>query len=122
MKTILLSFVAALLVATTASKNVLGDRAPAPVTSDDCDCQCDGTTYLDEDDIVQGNCRSADNTGRKWCYISDDHKTTEACKDGFGYDSRYNMSKSYAACSSPDPYSTQCYAAYESAIGNSTDY
>ena len=53
------------------------------------------------------------NTGRKWCYISDDYKTNEACKDDIGYDRRYNMSKSYAACSSPDPYSTECFLTYD---------
>eukprot|EP00092_Neocalanus_flemingeri_P078711 GFUD01097957.1.p1 GENE.GFUD01097957.1~~GFUD01097957.1.p1 ORF type:complete len:121 (+),score=36.05 GFUD01097957.1:42-365(+) len=86
----------------------LGDRAPAPVTSDSCECQCDGTTYLDVSDTVQGNCRSADISGRKWCYISPEERTKEACRDSFDYDSRYNMSRSYAACSSPGPYSEEC--------------
>ena len=35
------------------SLSALIDRAPAPTTSDDCACQCDGTTYLDQDDIIQ---------------------------------------------------------------------
>ena len=112
MNTILLPLFAAVLVATTMS-NLVPDRAPAPNTSDDCDCQCDGTTYLDEYDTVQGNCRSADISGRKWCYISPDQTTMDACKDSFDYDSRYIMSKSYAACSSPDPYSDECYYVYD---------
>ena len=37
----------------------------------------------------------------------------DACKDSFGYDSRYNMSRSYAACSSPDPSSELCNFASE---------
>ena len=110
MKTILLPILVALLVATTMSKVPV--RAPAPTTSDDCDCQCDGTTHLDEYDTVHGNCKSADTTGRKWCYISQDQKTLDACKDGFGYDSRYNKSKSYAACSSPDRDSDECDFTY----------
>ena len=109
---ILLPLLAAVLVATTMSKD-LGVRAPAPTTSADCSCQCDGTTYLDEYNTVQGNCKSADTTARKWCYISQDQKTMDACKDAFGYDSRYNMSKSYNACSSPDPNSDECYYAYD---------
>ena len=107
MKTILLPILAAVLVATTMSKD-LGVRAPAPVTSDNCNCQCDGTTYLDEYDTIQGNCKSTDTTDRKWCYISPDQKTMDACKDDFGYDDRYNMSKSYHACSTPDLYSEEC--------------
>eukprot|EP00092_Neocalanus_flemingeri_P005157 GFUD01005546.1.p1 GENE.GFUD01005546.1~~GFUD01005546.1.p1 ORF type:complete len:115 (-),score=27.87 GFUD01005546.1:203-547(-) len=101
MTNILFPILAAVLIATTMSKNLVPGRAPAPVTFDDCDCQCDGTTYLDEYDSVQGNCRSADSSGRKWCYIRPDQRTTEACKDGFDYDSRYGMFKSYKACSSP---------------------
>ena len=31
-----------------------------------------------------------------------------ACKDTFGPDARYNMSKSYTACSSPATDSEQC--------------
>jgi hypothetical protein len=111
-KSILLPLIASVLVATTMSKNLVTPRAPAEVTYDDCDCQCDGTTYLDENHTVQGNCRSADISGRKWCYIKPD-QTVDACKDAFDYDSRYNMFKSYAACSSPDPNSEKCFFTYE---------
>ena len=73
---------------------------PSPLASkSSCDCQCEGgATYLGEDDTVQGNCGSADTSGRRWCYISPDQRTREACKDGFGFDMRYNMFKSNAAC------------------------
>ena len=107
MKMTVLTILACTLV--NLSMSSLVTRAPAPTTSDDCACQCDGTTYLDEDHVVQGNCKSADTTGRKWCYISNDQGT---CKDYFGYDSRYNMYKSYAACSSPDPASEECSFVY----------
>ena len=103
-----LIIVTTLLVASILSKTLVHVRAPAPVTLGLCDCQCDGTTYLDGDDKVQGNCRSADTTWRKWCYISQDNLTMSACKDTFGHDDRYNMSKSYAACSSPPIDSEQC--------------
>eukprot|EP00092_Neocalanus_flemingeri_P107792 GFUD01138359.1.p1 GENE.GFUD01138359.1~~GFUD01138359.1.p1 ORF type:complete len:115 (+),score=33.26 GFUD01138359.1:49-393(+) len=106
MKAILFLLLAVVLIATTMSKDLV--RAPAAVTPDNCDCQCDGTTYLDQHDTVQGNCQSADTSGRKWCYISPDQKTKEACKDGFDYDSRYNLFKSYAACSSPDSSIDKC--------------
>ena len=109
MNTSIIPLLACVLMGSTISNLV---RAPAPTTSDDCDCQCEGTTYLDEDGLVQGNCRAADSSGRKWCYVSEDISTKQACKDSFGYDSRYNMSKSYAACSSPDPATEQCDFAY----------
>ena len=105
MNSILLPLLVVVLVATTMSKD-LGVRAPSADLN--CDCQCDGTTYLDEYDTIQGNCKSTDSTDRKWCYISQDQKTMDACKDDFGYDSRYNMSKSYHACSTPDLYSEEC--------------
>ena len=75
-------------------------RAPAPTTPDDCGCQCGCTTYI------------ADSSGIKWCFITPDH-TVDACGDAFDYDSRYNLFKSYAACSSPDPYSEECVFAQE---------
>ena len=106
MKTAVLTILACTLV--NLSMSSLVTRAPAPTTSDNCGCQCDGTTYLDEEHTVQGNCKSADTTGRRWCYISNDQGTKEACKDYFGYDSRYNLFRSYAACSSPDPASEEC--------------
>merc|ERR1711971_169956 len=107
MKKMLLPLLAACVLVAPTQSNLV--RAPAPTTSDDCGWQCDGTTYLDEDHTVQGNCRSADSSGRKWCFIRPD-QTVDACGDAFGYDSRYNFFKSYAACSSPDPYSVVIFA------------
>ena len=108
------SLVLPLIVACVLVGSAIGNlvRAPAPTTPADCGCQCDGTTYLDEDHTVQGNCRAADSSGRKWCFITPDH-TVDACGDAFDYDSRYNLFKSYAACSSPDPYSEECVFAQE---------
>ena len=110
MKTTIMIILACTLV--NLSMSSLVTRAPAPTTPDNCGCQCDGTTYLDEELTVQGNCKSADTTGRRWCYISNDQGTKEACKDYFGYDSRYNLFRSYAACSSPDPASEECSFVY----------
>ena len=106
MKTILLPFLVAILVSRTSGQVPV--RAPAPVTLESCDCQCEGTTYLAEDDTVQGNCRSADTSGRRWCYISPDQRTREACKDGFDFDMRYNMFKSYAACATDRCFIIHC--------------
>ena len=101
-------FITSVLVLESMSKTLVPDRAPASVTLDMCDCQCDGTTYLGPDDMVHGNCRSADSTGRRWCYVSQDTLTMHACKDTFGHDERYDMSKSYAACATPDPHTEEC--------------
>ena len=89
--------------------SLIPDRAPAPVSPSDCLCQCDGTTFLDSEGNLQGNCKTADYTNRKWCYINSDKETMEACGDAFDYDTRYQKFKSYAACASPDPYSEECY-------------
>ena len=110
MNRMLIPLIAACVLVSMTMGNLV--RAPAPTTSDDCGCQCDGTTFLDEDHTVQGNCRAADSSGRKWCFITPDH-TADACGDAFGYDSRYNLFKSYAACSSPDPSSLECQFTHE---------
>ena len=51
MNTTVTTFLACTLLGLSLS--ALVDRAPAPTTSDDCACQCDGTTYLDQDDNIQ---------------------------------------------------------------------
>ena len=78
-------------------------RAPAPITAEDCACKCRPTIYKDLNQIIQGNCRTTDNTDRKWCFIN-----TEDCEDKFGLDKRFNLWKSYKGCSSPSADSHEC--------------
>ena len=74
--------------------SLIPDRVPAPVNLSDSLCQCDGTTFLDSDGNVQGNCKAADYTDRKLCYLNSDNETIEACGDSFDYDTRYHKLKS----------------------------
>ena len=92
-----------LVISVSASPEDLPDRAPAPITPEDCACQCRTTIYRDHLQVVQGNCLTADTTDRKWCYIN-----SNDCSDKFGFDNRFNLWKSYKACSSPPVDSTDC--------------
>merc|ERR1711971_119158 len=86
-----------------ASSEELPVRAPAPITAEDCACKCRQTNYKDFNQMIQGNCMTADNTGRKWCFIN-----SEDCEDKFGLDKRFNLWKSYKGCSSPSADSDEC--------------
>eukprot|EP00092_Neocalanus_flemingeri_P029463 GFUD01031993.1.p1 GENE.GFUD01031993.1~~GFUD01031993.1.p1 ORF type:complete len:106 (+),score=32.64 GFUD01031993.1:144-461(+) len=88
---------------TSAYPQDLPDRAPAPLTPEDCACQCRSTIYLDHMQVVQGNCLTADTTDRKWCYIN-----SNDCADKFGFDKRFNLWRSYKACSAPPADTTDC--------------
>merc|ERR1712073_252504 len=64
-------------------------------------CQCSPLTFVDQYGTVQGNCRSADSTGARWCYISSAHSTS--CQD-LRFSARFpNNPWSYEACATPLP-------------------
>merc|ERR1712112_601393 len=63
-------------------------------------------TFRDKYNRVQGNCKTADNTGAQWCYT----EYGSTCEDQqrstrFG---RQGKTWSYQACSTPSIYSAQC--------------
>jgi len=61
--------------------NVPGLNNPAaigPSAYQNCDCQCDSTTWTDGR-TIKGNCQSRDRKGAKFCYISG--RATRACRD-----------------------------------------
>merc|ERR1712121_336684 len=71
-----------------------------------CGCQCSDLTFRDKYNRVQGNCKTADNTGAQWCYT----EYGSTCEDQqrstrFG---RQGKTWSYQACSTPSIYSAQC--------------
>merc|ERR1712121_64468 len=71
-----------------------------------CGCQCSDLTFRDKYNRVQGNCKTADNTGAQWCYT----EYGSTCEDqqrstSFG---RQGKTWSYQACSTPSIYSAQC--------------
>merc|ERR1711936_1256774 len=49
----------------------VGVRAPARLTIEDCLCQCESQVFVDKYGRTNGNCKTADSTGKKWCYLKD---------------------------------------------------
>merc|ERR1712212_1128854 len=65
-------------------------------------CQCSSLTFVDSHGQVQGNCRSVDSTGARWCYV--DHLPS-SCQD-LSHSARFpNNPWSYEACSTPPEHS-----------------
>merc|ERR1712029_255170 len=46
-------------------------RAPARLTIEDCLCQCESQVFVDKFGRTNGNCKTADSTGKRWCYLKD---------------------------------------------------
>merc|ERR1712184_24876 len=53
------------------SRSQVGVRAPARLTIEDCLCQCESQVFVDKFGRTNGNCKTADSTGKKWCYLKD---------------------------------------------------
>merc|ERR1712098_525589 len=71
-----------------------------------CNCQCSDLTFRDKFNRIQGNCKTADNTGAQWCYT----EYGSTCEDQqrsqrFGHQGK---TWSYQACSTPPRNSPQC--------------
>merc|ERR1712061_452566 len=83
------------------SRTVINTKAPSDYQN--CDCQCNSDTWTDGYQ-VRGNCKSADRTGARFCYISGralnscrDVKRSSFLEDSYGRRKYY----SYEACSTP---------------------
>merc|ERR1712115_54113 len=101
-----------LLIAQTVTAQTTNTKAASYRVN--CGCQCSDLTFRDKYNRVQGNCKTADNTGAQWCYT----EYGSTCEDQqrstrFG---RQGKTWSYQACSTPSIYSAQC-AGYNGAIG-----
>merc|ERR1712115_550403 len=101
-----------LLIAQTVTAQTTNTKAASFKVN--CGCQCSDLTFRDKFNRVQGNCKTADNTGAQWCYT----EYGSTCEDQqrstrFG---RQGKTWSYQACSTPSIYSAQC-AGYNGAIG-----
>merc|ERR1712142_60527 len=68
-----------------------------------CGCQCSNLTFRDKYGKVQGNCKRADHTGAKWCYVEG---WGSPCQDKQN-SKRFNKPWSYEACATPPPH--QCF-------------
>jgi len=109
----------------------VGVRAPARLTIEDCLCQCDSQVFVDKYGRTNGNCKSADSTGKKWCYLKDvkelignyrsSHRSwnggvtvqaaspvSTTCRDGRTSQQFQGKVFGYHACGTPELYSQQC--------------
>merc|ERR1712126_116444 len=93
-----------LLIAHTSTAQTTNTKAASFRVN--CNCQCSDLTFRDKFNRIQGNCKTADNTGAQWCYT----EYGSTCEDQqrstrFG---RQGKTWSYQACSTPSIYSAQC--------------
>merc|ERR1711983_693554 len=109
----------------------VGVRAPARLTVEDCLCQCDSQVFVDKYGRPNGNCKSADSTGKKWGYLKDvkelignyrsSHRSwnggvtvqaaspvSTTCRDGRTSQQFQGKVFGYHACGTPELYSQQC--------------
>merc|ERR1712125_137521 len=64
-------------------------------------CQCSPLTFVDQYGAIQGNCKSVDSTGARWCYVASQHSS---CQD-LRFSARFPSNPwSYEACATPLPY------------------
>merc|ERR1712013_578911 len=86
------------LIATGASALTLTKDLKAASPLVNLGCQCSSLTFVDSQGQVQGNCRSVDSTGARWCYV--DHLPS-SCQD-LSHSARFPANPwSYEACSTP---------------------
>merc|ERR1712242_51970 len=102
-KLILLGFCVIALAAMATSQ--ITQYAEAPASDEDCFCQCSRLTFQDKYGRTQGNCKRADHTGAKWCYV--DPRYSRACRD-LKRSKRFSDKWSYQACSTPSLDSYIC--------------
>merc|ERR1719300_1846972 len=85
--------------ASPLSKGAENTKAASPYVN--IGCQCSPLTFQDQYGAIQGNCRSADSTGARWCYVDSAH--TSSCQD-LRFSARFpNNPWSYEACATPLP-------------------
>jgi len=103
-------FLVLLVSPSIALKTTDGTRAASQYVN--CGCQCSSLTFQDKWGRTQGNCKTADNTGATWCYVSarsscvDKQQSVRFSQTGHAW--------SYEACSTPPTYSSQCSGGFGS--------
>merc|ERR1711971_554090 len=97
-----MNFLVLTLLATGSSALSLTKDLKAASPFVNLGCQCSSLTFVDSHGQVQGNCRSVDSTGARWCYV--DHLPS-SCQD-LSHSARFpNNPWSYEACSTPPEHS-----------------
>ena len=81
-------------------------KAASPLTN--CGCQCSSLTFADSAGVVQGNCKTVDGSGARWCYV--DAAYGSSCQD-LTPSARFPANPwSYEACATPAIGSYECPA------------
>merc|ERR1712170_292744 len=94
-----LSLMAVVSTISCSPLNVESPKAASPYVN--IGCQCSPLTFVDQYGSIQGNCRSADSTGARWCYVDNAHSSS--CQD-LRFSARFpNNPWSYEACATPLP-------------------
>merc|ERR1711971_1222293 len=97
-----MNFLAITLLATGSSALSLTKDLKAASPFVNLGCQCSSLTFVDSHGQVQGNCRSVDSTGARWCSV--DHLPS-SCQD-LSHSARFPHNPwSYEACSTPPEHS-----------------
>merc|ERR1712242_144944 len=94
-KLILISFCVLGLAAMVTAQIELQEAA-AP-SGENCFCQCSDLTFQDKYGREQGNCKRADHTGARWCYVDPRYSQ---CRD-LQRSKRFGDRWSYQACATP---------------------
>lgn len=73
--------------------------------SANCMCQCSSLTYVDYKGQIQGNCKSVDDSGARWCFVDPRYAQ---CIDLGKWNRHPSQSWSYEACATPELTSPAC--------------
>merc|ERR1712179_619132 len=95
----------ATLVLSATSLSVENTKAAS--SSINCGCQCSSITFLDSAGVEQGNCKTVDGPGARWCYV--DHLPS-TCQDMVPSQRFPHNPWSYEACATPPEVSALCPA------------
>merc|ERR1711915_403290 len=88
-------FVALVVASVTGKRSTkIGLKGAAPSA---CGCQCSDLVWQDKYGTIHGNCRSADHTKAKWCYV----KEGSTCFDLVPSARHPRNPWSYQACATP---------------------
>merc|ERR1719471_2606889 len=88
-----------MMVAAASSSPLKVEQTKAASPYVNLGCQCSPLTFQDQYGAIQGNCKSVDSTGARWCYI--DQTFGSSCQDK-RFSARFpNNPWSYEACAPP---------------------
>merc|ERR1712165_172345 len=94
-------FVSLMLVAASQASPLKVSQTKAASPYVNIGCQCSPLTFVDQYGTIQGNCKSVDSTGARWCYVASHHSS---CHD-LRFSARFPSNPwSYEACATPLPY------------------